>query len=147
MGLAGSVEDLHTANTSLQISTQSSLTPADSDTDTPAISKPPPPPQQQQEELRQNQKGGEMMTMGVRQSTDSDPLSDDSTSLPGSMTKKTVAINTSQVEHFTHRLLPVQSPEFDNVIDQVSEQVVWQGQQGLVFLSGNSYTDGVPCFE
>lgn len=55
-------------------------------------------------------------SVGGKQSTDSDPLSDDST--PPSLSKKTVAINTEQVEHFTHRLLPVQSPEFDNVMDQ-----------------------------
>lgn len=123
--MTGSMEDLPTAHTMFQVSTQSSLTAAaaDSDTDTPATSKPPPLPQPQQVEFGQNQRGGEMMIMGVKQSTDSDPLSDDSTILPGSMTKKTVAINTSQVEHFTHRLLPVQSPEFDNVIDQVSVQV------------------------
>ena len=54
--------------------------------------------------------------LGGKQSTDSDPLSDDST--PPSLSKKSVAINTEQVEHFTHRLLPVQSPEFDNVMDQ-----------------------------
>ena len=33
--------------------------------------------------------------------------------------KKTVAIDTSQNKHFSHRLIPVRSPEFDNVIDQV----------------------------
>ena len=66
-----------------------------------------------------HQRGAE--PVGGKQSTDSDPLSDDSfvapTSSPG---KKSVAINTEQVEHFTHRLLPVQSPEFDNVMDQVT---------------------------
>ncbi len=35
-------------------------------------------------------------------------------------TRKMVAIDTTQNKHFTHRLLPVQSPEFDNVIDQVT---------------------------
>ncbi len=33
--------------------------------------------------------------------------------------QKTVAINTSQNKLFTHRLLPVHSPDFDNVMDQV----------------------------
>lgn len=56
-----------------------------------------------------------------KQSTDSEPLSDDSITVsPSSLGKKCVAINTDQVEHFTHRLLPVQSPEFDNVMDQVT---------------------------
>ena len=32
---------------------------------------------------------------------------------------KSVAIDVSQNEQFTHRLLPSQSPEFDNVINQV----------------------------
>ena len=32
---------------------------------------------------------------------------------------KTVAIDTSHNEQFTRRLLPAQSPEFDNVINQV----------------------------
>ena len=44
--------------------------------------------------------------------------SDDSTS-SASIKHKMVAIDTTQNEHFTHRLLPSQSPEFDNVIDQV----------------------------
>ena len=33
---------------------------------------------------------------------------------------KSVAIDISQNEQFTHRLLPSQSPEFDNVINQVN---------------------------
>ena len=33
--------------------------------------------------------------------------------------QKTVAIDVTQNEQFTHRLLPSQSPEFDNVINQV----------------------------
>lgn len=119
VGVAGSVEDLPTAYTS---PTQSSLMAGDSDTDSPGTRKPIPPPPQQPE-LPLNQQRAELM--GGKMSTDSDPLSDDSTTLPSSMGKKTVAINTSQVEHFTHRLLPAQSPEFDNVIDQVSLQVVW----------------------
>jgi len=49
-------------------------------------------------------------------STDSDVQSDD---LSPSTKQKTVAIDISQNQHFTRRLLPVQSPEFDNVIDQV----------------------------
>lgn len=57
----------------------------------------------------------------VRNTPDSDPYSDDSG--PPNAAKKTVAIDTSQNEHFTHRLLPVQSPEFDNVINQVSSAV------------------------
>lgn len=49
-------------------------------------------------------------------STDSDVQSDELSPL----TKhKMVAIDTSRNTHFTRRLLPVQSPEFDNVIDQV----------------------------
>ena len=32
---------------------------------------------------------------------------------------KSVAIDVTQNEQFTHRLLPSQSPEFDNVINQV----------------------------
>ena len=47
--------------------------------------------------------------------TESDPPSDDSRGT----TKKSVAIDTTQNKHFTHRLLPIQSPEFDNVINQV----------------------------
>ena len=52
------------------------------------------------------------------------PMSDDSsghmTSLGSSTSsKKTVAIDTSQNEHFSHRLIPTQSPEFENVISQV----------------------------
>ena len=49
------------------------------------------------------------------QSLDSD---EDSPSM-GNPRQKMVAIDTSQNKHFTHRLLPVHSPEFDNVIDQV----------------------------
>ena len=37
-----------------------------------------------------------------------------------------VAIDTSQNKLFTHRLLPVHSPEFDNVIDQVITILVAQ---------------------
>ena len=36
---------------------------------------------------------------------------------------KTVAIDTSQNASFTHRLLPAQSPEFDNVINQVIQYI------------------------
>ena len=56
------------------------------------------------------------LELKLARSTDSDPCSDDSGPPP---LKKSVAIDTSQNEHFTHRLLPVQSPEFDNVINQV----------------------------
>lgn len=53
-------------------------------------------------------------------STDSEILSDDTVGgTRGGKGKKTVAIDTSQNEHFSHRLMPVRSPEFDNVIDQV----------------------------
>ena len=54
-------------------------------------------------------------------STDSDsnqPLSDESSG-QASTAKKSVAIDTSQNEHFTHRQLPLQSQEFDNVMNQV----------------------------
>ena len=72
-----------------------------------------------------HQRGAELIS--GKQLTDSDPLSDDSmAAMPSSLGKKCVAINTDQVEHFTHRLLPVQSPEFDNVMDQVSVQVLLQ---------------------
>ena len=50
------------------------------------------------------------------------PLSgDDGSSPPSSLTRqsKTVAIDTSHNEQFTHRLIPAQSTEFDNVINQV----------------------------
>lgn len=50
--------------------------------------------------------------------TDSDVASDEYSASP-SAKQKVVAIDISQNKHFTHRLLPVQSPEFDNVIDQV----------------------------
>ena len=72
---------------------------------------------------RTHQRGAE--PVGGKQLTDSDPLSDDSVggAPPSSLGKKCVAINTEQVEHFTHRLLPVQSPEFDNVMDQVCARV------------------------
>lgn len=56
------------------------------------------------------------------------PISDDSTGQaangavsPGSQ-RKTVAIDMSQNECFTHRLLPAVSSEFDNVMDQVGNQ-------------------------
>lgn len=49
-------------------------------------------------------------------STDSDVQSDD---LSPPAKHKAVAIDTSQNKHFNRKLLPVQSPEFDNVIDQV----------------------------
>ena len=53
------------------------------------------------------------------------PISDDSTGQAAGRApsptshRKTVAIDMSQNECFTHRLLPAVSPEFDNVMDQV----------------------------
>ena len=53
------------------------------------------------------------------------PISDDSTgqaangAVSPTATRKTVAIDMSQNECFTHRLLPAVSSEFDNVMDQV----------------------------
>lgn len=53
------------------------------------------------------------------------PISDDSTgqaangAISPTVQRKTVAIDMSQNECFTHRLLPAVSPEFDNVMDQV----------------------------
>ena len=136
VGGVGSLEDLPTACALLKVPSQSSLTAdsapsqssltADSDSD-------------MHNSVNSNkspgQKGAE--SSGTKISTDSDPLSDDYTVIPMSSStaagataaagagagKKTVAINTAQVEHFTHRLLPVQSPEFDNVMDQVSHTV------------------------
>ena len=50
-------------------------------------------------------------------STDSDILSDD---LSPPAKHKMVAIDISQNRQFSQKLFPVQSPEFDNVMDQVS---------------------------
>ena len=110
----GVVESGENVPAGCTLPSQSSLATADSDSDMQAASK---PPQHQQAEPAQHPKGSEVIV--GKMSTDSDPLSDDYT-LPGSPGKKAVAINTVQVEHFTHRLLPVQSPEFDNVMDQVT---------------------------
>lgn len=52
-------------------------------------------------------------------STDSEVVSDEYTGRGKG--KKTVAIDTTQNEHFSQRLIPAQSPEFDNVINQVSD--------------------------
>ena len=59
----------------------------------------------------------------------SHPISDDSTgqaasgaASPTTAHRKTVAIDMSQNECFTHRLLPAVSPEFDNVMDQVLDE-------------------------
>ena len=55
-------------------------------------------------------------------SNSNQPISDDSTSQGTTsppIPRKTVAIDMSQNECFTHRLLPAVSPEFDNVMDQV----------------------------
>ena len=46
------------------------------------------------------------------------PQSDDSSG-QSSTAKKSVAIDITQNEHFTHRPMPLQSQEFDNVMDQV----------------------------
>ena len=102
VGGASSMEDIPTAYSH----SAHPLPPAmDSDNDSP--------------HKQTHQRGAE--PAGGKQSTDSDPLSDDSFVAPtSSLGKKSVAINTEQVEHFTHRLLPVQSPEFDNVMDQVT---------------------------
>ena len=51
-------------------------------------------------------------------SSDSEFLSDD---LSPPLKHKMVAIDTSQNKQFSQKLLPVQSPEFDNVMDQVSD--------------------------
>lgn len=53
----------------------------------------------------------------VARSTDSDFLSDE---LSPPAKHKVVAIDTSRNKHFGRKLLPVQSPEFDNVMDQVT---------------------------
>ena len=52
-------------------------------------------------------------------SSDSEFLSDD---LSPPLKHKMVAIDTSQNKQFSQKLLPVQSPEFDNVMDQVSKK-------------------------
>lgn len=68
--------------------------------------------------------GSEMRSVAVVpdavQSTDSDIRADDLSPLTR---HKMVAIDTSQNKHFTSKLLPAQSPEFDNVIDQVCMNV------------------------
>ena len=53
----------------------------------------------------------------------SDLLGEDGSSPPLSRPHKSVAINTSHNEQFTHRLIPAQSTEFDNVINQVPHTV------------------------
>ena len=55
------------------------------------------------------------LTDSIR-SSDSDVLNDD---LASPVKHKMVAIDVSQNKRFSHKLLPVQSPEFDNVMDQV----------------------------
>jgi len=55
-------------------------------------------------------------------STDSEMLSDELTGGNPRPKKKSVAIDTSQNEHFSHRLIPARSPEFDNLMNQVSPQ-------------------------
>ena len=66
--------------------------------------------------------GSKGQSAGVREelikSTDSEVVSDECAGK--GKAKKTVAIDTTQNEHFSQRLIPAQSPEFDNVINQVS---------------------------
>ena len=108
VGRAGSIEDESTAYTLLKAPSTSSLT-ADSDNDAPTKSP-----------AKSHDPAVDLTAGKLHLSTDSEPLSDDFiVAPPTSGGKKTVAINTAQVDHFTHRLLPVQSPEFDNVMDQV----------------------------
>lgn len=64
------------------------------------------PPQQQQPDYYKSDS---------LRSTDSDILSDDLSPAK----HKAVAIDISRNKHFSQKLLPVQSPEFDNVMDQV----------------------------
>lgn len=60
----------------------------------------------------------------LRSTTDSDIQSDE----PSPPARhKVVAIDTSRNKHFTRRLLPVQSPEFDNVMDQVIKRSIHSG--------------------
>lgn len=101
----------------------------DSDSDTPGGSPQRAPPNQKQKKWQTTNQTEDLSSsdnkstvkrpheLELVRNTDSEPLSDDSGPPPSS--KKSVAINTSQNEHFSHRLLPVQSPEFDNVINQV----------------------------
>ena len=59
-------------------------------------------------------------------SSQQDATKSDSTSTGDELSlrkHKTVAIDTSQNASFTHRLLPAQSPEFDNVINQVIQYI------------------------
>lgn len=58
----------------------------------------------------------------LRSTTDSDILSDE---LSPPAKHKVVAIDTTRNKQFSRRLLPVQSPEFDNVIDQVLSSVLY----------------------
>ena len=62
----------------------------------------------------------------VQMSPQQDATKSDSTSTGDELSlrkHKTVAIDTSQNASFTHRLLPAQSPEFDNVINQVIQYI------------------------
>ena len=65
------------------------------------------------------------LSLKTNESDSNLPISDDSTgqaangALSPSSQRKTVAINMSQNECFTHRLIPAVSPEFDIVMDQV----------------------------
>lgn len=51
--------------------------------------------------------------------SESNQIQSDDSSGQSSTAKKSVAIDTSQNEHFSHRPMPLQSQEFDNVMDQV----------------------------
>ena len=121
VGGANSLEDLTATFT---LPPHPLVATMDSDNDT---------PRNQQIHIR-----GRAEPSGGKQTSDSEPLSDDSfTAVPSSSVsgKKSVAINTDQVEHFTHRLLPVQSPEFDNVMDQVCPLTLLQSLLLLCALS------------
>ena len=65
-------------------------------------------------------------SLPVQMSPQQDATKSDSTSTGDELSlrkHKTVAIDTSQNASFTHRLLPAQSPEFDNVINQVIQYI------------------------
>lgn len=73
--------------------------------------------------------GSKVQSTGVKEetvkSTDSEALSDEYAGK--GKVKKTVAIDTTQNEHFSQRLIPAQSPEFDNVINQVRDEHFIEG--------------------
>lgn len=84
-----------------------------------------------------------MLQLEQVRSTDSDsnqPLSDESSG-QASTVKKSVAIDTSQNEHFTHRQLPLQSQEFDNVMNQVIQAMVGLSNSAdITFVHTHTYT-------